>query len=495
MGIKLILALFAFVTVIAVAAVTVFAAEEHDESFRFSYNELITVMDTIRDFLSNNMQNEDIVNNFISLSMRDNRVVVELRAARQEDIALFRENVIDSPAIIFARNFHNILGEPFWLVRNNEHWENMKRSETFLNVLYDSFERDINSNPIYPEWFSGMEFDREGRLIVVIYGSRIENIWDTLYDILGENDVGIRGVQFPRDEILEIHEMILSFINNRAIRYGLEVNITSIGMMSNFGGIGIGLLDTSEEQIALFREVVTDSPMVFLRQAFPATLGDEVLSILAFENLTRSVRFLNILADSFGRDGTGRIIFPDWLVEMHINQRLILFIDENRISRERVSDILYIILGQNDVVIDTIIFPHEELQDINIAINSFIRNNPQSESVINNFVSATLGQNRVIVELTDTSEKQTRLFRENVIDSPMIRFVRNINDNRPFFTPWNEERNEKREENINRSWRFINILINHFESNDRAERILPDWLDRVQFNEKGQLVLLFHKTA
>lgn len=68
----------------------------------YSYNELNSVMETLNAFKLENPDNT-IANNFniYWLSDRDNNVVVELNDMSEDQIALFKKEVIDSPIIIF----------------------------------------------------------------------------------------------------------------------------------------------------------------------------------------------------------------------------------------------------------------------------------------------------------------------------------------------------------------------------------------------------------
>ncbi|EHL06573.1 hypothetical protein HMPREF0322_02622 [Desulfitobacterium hafniense DP7] len=72
---------------------------------KYSYNELNSVMDTLNDFKLNNSK-DAIANNFniYWLSDRDNNIVVELNEMNEEQIELFKKQVIDSPIITFEKS-------------------------------------------------------------------------------------------------------------------------------------------------------------------------------------------------------------------------------------------------------------------------------------------------------------------------------------------------------------------------------------------------------
>lgn len=70
----------------------------------YSYNDLLDVHKRVTDFFLDEA-NESIINeitiNSLGIDSRNNRILISLREATAEKIALFKNNVVDSPMIVF----------------------------------------------------------------------------------------------------------------------------------------------------------------------------------------------------------------------------------------------------------------------------------------------------------------------------------------------------------------------------------------------------------
>ena len=169
-------------------------------------------------------------------------------------------------------------------------------------------------------------------------------------------------------------------------------------------------------------------------QSLHNLLVDE-LGLEYMQNLERSRSIADSIEALFPTSRmTGEPIYPDYVGGLYFddNGNLVLQIVDQplSVSRSSVSDSIDSIFRNlpantaDDIIIRSVEFSHNELDNIMNIIGEFMRAN-RNDEVERNIVSAyhdTIN-NRVGVELSNFNEREIARFREVVVDSPAIIFM------------------------------------------------------------------------
>ena len=134
------------------------------------------------------------------------------------------------------------------------------------------------------------------------------------------------------------------------------------------------------------------------------------------------------MISSFTYDETGDVIYPGYYGGSFINEDgiLTIYVKDSTLSESDALDIFEQLFGTSNIIIEKSNFSHNELTEMMNTLNDFTRNNPDKE-VTMNFKTYWLDDrnSRIVVELTVFNDDQIELFRNTVVDSPMITFVEN----------------------------------------------------------------------
>jgi len=152
-------------------------------------------------------------------------------------------------------------------------------------------------------------------------------------------------------------------------------------------------------------------------------------------NYINNIEFARDNADVFhslfNTDEIGFHIFPDDFGGIYINEDGILVIQE-RVSFARsepwsneLSGVLYL----NFVEFRQVEFSRRQLEEVQDYISDFmIRSTEAGVPLAFNMVGLDERNNRVLVSLRDYNEKQVELFKQQVIDSPMVIFEQSVGE-------------------------------------------------------------------
>ncbi len=127
-------------------------------------------------------------------------------------------------------------------------------------------------------------------------------------------------------------------------------------------------------------------------------------------------------------DKNGETQYPDYVGGLYINkeQNLVIQIVSNPNERKALlKDAKYneIINIDQNAIIEYVDHSYNELNSINEVIkNYFSKNNNRNISLVANYVD--ISNNIVVVELENNTVDEIEKFKENVIDSPLIRFIK-----------------------------------------------------------------------
>ena len=159
------------------------------------------------------------------------------------------------------------------------------------------------------------------------------------------------------------------------------------------------------------------------KKALEETFGQNYEKIL--EKNYQSVEYATEV-DNLFKNNDGKIEYPDFFGGQYINDDNNLVI---QIAKKNPAYKINFTKVQNDIskISDTIIFEdvtnsYSELEDVNNQIINYFRKNGLSDSGLKaNYVDVK--KNIVIVELENNSQEKQKWFKENVIDSNLIKFI------------------------------------------------------------------------
>ena len=173
--------------------------------------------------------------------------------------------------------FHNILVEEFGL----EFATNYHIAIETINAINDSFPRNRLGDVMYPEYFGGMYIDDNGVLNVLVTKTAMSPLHLRQFDavsVLSELNslsalslshmqaTNVKEVEFAYSYLWAVMDFLDYFIpNNRDNLAANNVCGVSLSVVSN--RIIVHLTEYTQEQIALFRDLVLDSPIIDFAQS------------------------------------------------------------------------------------------------------------------------------------------------------------------------------------------------------------------------------------
>lgn len=156
--------------------------------------------------------------------------------------------------------------------------------------------------------------------------------------------------------------------------------------------------------------------------AFKEQLGENYKEIVV-KNV-QSSKVASQLIEKYQIQKTGEIKYPSDFGGMYINdnQELVIQIVKNSKSRSSIKATVANI--SNDVVYEYVEHSNEELENINNQIIEYFTN---AKSIYEGFKAnyVDVVNNIVVVELKNNTVEEQNWFKENVIDSDLIKFIKN----------------------------------------------------------------------
>jgi len=179
-------------------------------------------------------------------------ITTEVSSCEYEEVFFYKEN--NENDMSTYEQAIDYFGEDF--VNNYRH------SRAIADEIEDVF---LIGSP--PDFFGGMYFNDDGHLVVQIVRSYIANPsyeYTIFRNHLSANDVTIEYADFSHRELLRIMSRldILFVADDRPQVFN---NVSSIGLGTN--SIRVSLIIYNEEEIALFREAVLDSPAIVFTES------------------------------------------------------------------------------------------------------------------------------------------------------------------------------------------------------------------------------------
>lgn len=142
--------------------------------------------------------------------------------------------------------------------------EQNEKSSSDAQSIEKSFDKDEKGVTIYPDYFGGMYIDKDDRLVIQIIQNEISvsNIEEYLKLTSGYSNANLEYVKYSYKELNEIHNAILDYF----LSDNKSVNIVGvyIDVLSNH--VVVELKEKSEDTIKLFKEKISDSPMIWFEQ-------------------------------------------------------------------------------------------------------------------------------------------------------------------------------------------------------------------------------------
>ena len=219
-------------------------------------------------------------------------------------------------------------------------------------------------------------------------------------------------------------------------------------------------------------------------------LGEERLS-----NEQEASDIRSALYDLFPRNRAGEIMHPGFYAGSYhdlYSGRLIVNISKSYANMFTKGNPVYDLLYENNVTINIVEFSYQELFDMLHYLDSVIINNPRSLYVVERIAGWGLPTNinRVVVRFGYNLEESVALFKETIIDSPMIVFEETgfvtFSGGEPVF--WCED--ESAMQNQLDGLQIINQIYDTFPINRVGDIVYPDFYGGAYFDSSGGLVIL-----
>ena len=151
------------------------------------------------------------------------------------------------------------LGEEF-LANREMAYELHLQIESRFSVARDG-------STIYPDYYGGRYLGNDGRLVILVTETNIlESRTSVISDIMIRDDVHTRLVTFSYNDLRTAQEYIFTAtrLTNHPV---IGDNVTTVWVDVMYNHLVVGLETFNEEQIALFRAYVFDSPMLYFVQS------------------------------------------------------------------------------------------------------------------------------------------------------------------------------------------------------------------------------------
>jgi len=157
-----------------------------------------------------------------------------------------------------------------------------------------------------------------------------------------------------------------------------------------------------------------------------AHYGESIREVI--ENISNARVIADAIDSQFPMGRDGRPIHPDFMGDMYFNEYghlVIQIVESYGMSRSMVYDLFLRGFEADDVVIQFVEFSHNEIMRVFNFIVDYIDIYFNRTGEWNNFGSMYVDtiNNRVVVGLEVFNEEMVNLFRETVIDSPVLIFA------------------------------------------------------------------------
>jgi hypothetical protein len=143
---------------------------------------------------------------------------------------------------------------------------NYGRSVAMVQNLYESFQMDENGRAMYPDYLGGFYIDDRGQLVLLIVNDSEASVSTDMETMQRVQGIVVREVAFTFASLWEtmdfLNEFIFDNLDNPAAANALGWRLDVIGNQ-----IVVELEEYTEEQIALFRRMVLDSPLLVFEQS------------------------------------------------------------------------------------------------------------------------------------------------------------------------------------------------------------------------------------
>ena len=154
---------------------------------------------------------------------------------------------------------------------------NLGRARANADMIFSLSEEGIRGENIYPDFFGGMYINEDRNLVVLVVDdmvskSRASTDYIRFSGMVGTADgIIVRSVDFTYNELNSAMEIIRDF---RRVNPDCEIigNVVSNGVRPSRNRVVVRLRIYNEEQIARFRDTVSDSP-IFTFIEFPYDVG------------------------------------------------------------------------------------------------------------------------------------------------------------------------------------------------------------------------------
>ena len=162
-------------------------------------------------------------------------------------------------------------------IHGEDYMQNQRNSNAAIDVLYASFPTNRNGETIYPDYYGGVYMDDNGNLVVLVVGSAASNVEPVLHSIALNDGVSIRETEFSYNEIMStidfLRSRLLDETGTNAIARDLGITSWGFGVEEGIFKVRVGLKDYSNEQIALFKYEIIDTPMIVFHRGEYAVRG------------------------------------------------------------------------------------------------------------------------------------------------------------------------------------------------------------------------------
>ena len=149
-------------------------------------------------------------------------------------------------------------------ITEEEYWLNREEASRYIHAIYLGFEPSVTGTSIYPDFFAGFTFDADGRLVLPIVESGLEQARNHVsIGRLLEAGVQYRLVEFSFAELLATQNRMWN-VERHGCRY--MSNVTHGFPCATRNRAVIGLYRYNDAMIAGFRRYVYDSPMIAFEQ-------------------------------------------------------------------------------------------------------------------------------------------------------------------------------------------------------------------------------------
>ena len=138
---------------------------------------------------------------------------------------------------------------------------NYFRSIEIINDLYATFEMNSDGRMVYPDYFGGVYINDDGMMVLLMVEGASSQVDDHILRAQRSSGVLVREVPFSLAELRAAMGFLGDFIPHN-LDNPVAANATSWGLSVSGNYVHVDLIEYNEEQVALFRRLVLDAPML-----------------------------------------------------------------------------------------------------------------------------------------------------------------------------------------------------------------------------------------